>query len=125
MPAGDPGEGSQNTSIQLFLPIIQRVRRQSKGAIAADIARHPATRCEAPRRRASWPDLLPILSGLARRYAVCAPLVRLGPNRDHAQPGLCACRDIARAPRRQAENIHLPQHFRRLSDKSVDWVIFG
>ncbi|HEX4197437.1 MAG TPA: alkaline phosphatase family protein [Caulobacteraceae bacterium] len=138
MPGADPGEGFQNTSYQLFntddpgpgaVPDNQGFVLNFKSAIASDLAKHykdtlPGT--EASQIMAMYtPQLLPILSGLARGFAVCdawfssAPTMTM-PNRAFALAG--------------TSQGHLDDHnkiftcpsiFGRLSDKGVDWAIFG
>jgi len=138
MPGADPGEGFQNTNYQLFstdipqsggVPDNKGFVRSFKAAIASDLAKHygdtlPGT--EPSQIMGMYtPELLPILSGLARGFAVCdawfssAPTMTM-PNRAFAAAG--------------TSQGHLDDHvkiftcpsiFGRLSDKGVDWAIFG
>ncbi|MBV8684491.1 MAG: hypothetical protein JO111_16565 [Caulobacteraceae bacterium] len=138
MPGADPGEGFQNTNFQLFSnddPASGAVPQNNgfvvnfKAAIASDIANNfsdtiPGTQ---PSQIMGMytPELLPVLSGLAKGYAVCdrwfasAPTMTM-PNRAFAAAG--------------TSQGHLDDHvkvftcpsiFGRLSDKGVDWAIFG
>ena len=83
-PGADPGEGFHNTNLQLFstddpLPSTVPANRgfviNFKAAIASDLARH--FKDTLPDTAASdimgmyAPEMLPVLSGLAKGYAVC------------------------------------------------------
>ncbi|AIO65906.1 alkaline phosphatase family protein [Burkholderia oklahomensis] len=138
MPGADPGEGFQNTNYQLFsddnpapgaVPTNQGFVVNFKSAIATDQSRHekdalPGT-TPAQIMGMYTPELLPVLSGLAKGYAVCdrwfasAPTMTM-PNRAFALAG--------------TSQGHLDDHvkiftcpsiFGRLSDRGVDWAIFG
>ena len=138
MPGADPGEGFQNTNYQLYstddpTPGAQADNKgfvlNFKSAVASDLAKHykdtlPGT--EPSQIMGMYtPELLPILSGLAKGYAVCdawfasAPTMTM-PNRAFALAG--------------TSQGHLDDHvkiftcpsiFGRLSDKNIDWAIFG
>ncbi len=138
MPGADPGEGFQNTNYQLYsnddpgtgdVPDNKGFVLNFKSAIASDLAMHysdtlPGT--EASQIMGMYtPELLPILSGLARGFAVCdawfasVPTETL-PNRAFALAG--------------TSQGHLDDHikvftcpsiFGRLSDKNIDWAIYG
>jgi phospholipase C len=138
MPGADPGEGFQNTNYQLFstdipaagaVPANKGFVRSFKAAIASDLAQHyrdtlPGT--EARQIMGIYtPELLPILSGLAKGFAVCdawfssVPTMTM-PNRAFAAAG--------------TSQGHLDDHvkiftcpsiFGRLSDRGIDWAIFG
>ncbi len=138
MPGADPGEGFQPTNYQLFstddpepgaVPTNKGFVVNFKAAIASDLARH--FKDSIPGTQASQimgiytPELLPVLSGLARGFAVCdawfssAPTMTM-PNRAFALAG--------------TSQGHLDDHtkiytcpsiFGRLSDKNIDWAIFG
>jgi phospholipase C len=84
MPGADPGEGFQNTSYQLYsnddpqpgeMPDDKGFILNFQSAIASDLAKHykdtlPGTQ---PSQIMGMytPELLPILSGLAKGFAVC------------------------------------------------------
>jgi phospholipase C len=138
MPGADPGEGFQNTNYQLFsnddpdpgaVPDNQGFVMNFKSAIASDLANHYSDTIEGTEPTQIMgmytPELLPILSGLAKGYAVCdcwfasAPTMTM-PNRAFANAG--------------TSQGHLDDHvkvftcpsiFGRLSDKDLDWAIFG
>ena len=138
MPGADPGEGFQNTSYQLYssddpqagaVPDNKGFVLNFKAAIASDLAKNytdtlPGT--EPSQIMGMYtPELLPIMSGLAKGFAVCdawfasVPTMTL-PNRAFALSG--------------TSQGHLDDHtkiftcpsiFGRLSDKGIDWAIFG
>jgi phospholipase C len=138
MPGADPGEGFQNTNFQLFStddpvagtkPDMKGFVLNFKSAIATDLAKQykdtlPDT--EASQIMGMYtPELLPILSGLAKGYAVCdqwfssVPSMTM-PNRAFALAGTC--------------QGHLDDHpkiftcpsiFGRLTKKGVSWGVFG
>ncbi len=138
MPGADPGEGFQNTSYQLYnsdtpqagvLPDNKGFVLNFKSAIASDLAKHykdtlPGT--EPSQIMGMYtPELLPILSGLAKGYAVCdawfasAPTMTM-PNRAFAL--------AATSQGHLDDHVKIftcPSIFGRLSDKSLDWAIFG
>jgi phospholipase C len=138
MPGADPGEGFYNTNYQLFsnddpgagaVPSNKGFVINFKAAIASDLAKHykdtlPGTQ---PSQIMGMytPELLPILSGLAKGFAVCdawfssVPSMTI-PNRTFALAG--------------TSQGHMDDHtkistspsiFGRLSDKDLDWAIFG
>jgi phospholipase C len=105
MPGADPGEGFQNTNYQIYStddpapdakPDMRGFVLNFKAAIASDLAKH--YKDTLPNTEASQimgmytPELLPILSGLAKGYAVCdawfssAPTMTM-PNRAFALAG--------------------------------------
>jgi phospholipase C len=71
------------------------------------------------------PELLPVLSGLAKGFAVCdrwfasAPTMTL-PNRAFASAGTCQGHMDD-----HVKTFTCPSIFGRLSDKSLDWAIYG
>jgi len=138
MPGADPGEGFQNTNYQLYnsdtpmagnAPANKGFVLNFKSAIASDLANHykdtlPDT--EASQIMGMYtPELLPILSGLAKGYAVCdawfasAPTMTM-PNRAFAL--------AATSQGHLDDHVKVftcPNIFTRLSAKGVDWAIFG
>ncbi|KGC78694.1 phosphoesterase family protein [Burkholderia pseudomallei] len=138
MPGADPGEGFQNTNYQLFcndhpapgaVPTNQGFVVNFKSAIATDQSRHdkdalPGTTPEQIMGMYT-PELLPVLSGLAKGYAVCdrwfasAPTMTM-PNRAFAL--------AATSQGHLDDHVKIftcPSIFGRLSDQGVDWAIFG
>lgn len=138
MPGADPGEGFQNTNVQLFstdspvagaLPTSLGFVVNFKSAIASDLAKKYSDTI--PGTQASQimgmytPELLPILSGLAKGYAVCdvwfssAPTETM-PNRAFAS--------AATSQGHLDDNTKVytcPSIFGRLSDIDVNWAIYG
>jgi phospholipase C len=138
MPGADPGEGFLNTNYQLFAtddpaggaaPSNTGFVVNFKSAIASDLAKGysdtlPGTQ---PSQIMGMytPELLPILCGLARGYAVCdawfasAPTMTL-PNRAFAAAATSQGH-LDDTPK----TYTCPTIFGRLSDKSLDWAIYG
>lgn len=138
MPGADPGEGFQNTAYQLYsddnpppgaVPDNKGFVLNFKSAIASDLAKH--YKDTLPGTQASQimgmytPQLLPILSGLAKGFAVCdawfasAPTMTM-PNRAFALAGTSQGHLDD-----HTKTFTCPSIFGRLSDKGVDWAIFG
>ncbi|MFE3866183.1 alkaline phosphatase family protein [Streptomyces goshikiensis] len=139
MPGADPGEGFAHTNRQLFgtaqLPpgptptpsnqgfvidfaLALRERHQEGASV------YPGT-MPADIMGCFTPDALPVISGLARSYAVCdywfgsVPSETL-PNRAFAWAGTSlGCLDD------HTDVFHTPSIFRRLSERNVNWVIYG
>ena len=138
MPGADPGEGFLNTNFQLFStddpppgaqPANDGFVVNFKAAIASDLAKHysdtlPGTQ---PSQIMGMytPQLLPVLSGLARGFAVCdrwfasVPTMTL-PNRAFAA-GATSQGHLDDTPKVYT----CPTIFGRLSDKGLDWAIYG
>jgi phospholipase C len=138
MPGGDPGEGFQNTNYQLYsnddpqpsdMPDNKGFILNFQSAIASDLAKGYSDTL--PDTQPSQimgmytPELLPILSGLAKGFAVCdawfasAPTETL-PNRAFALAGTSQGHLDD-----QIKVFTCPSIFGRLSDKNIDWAIFG
>lgn len=138
MPGADPGEGFQNTNFQLFstddpapnaTPTNKGFVVNFKASIASDLAKHfqdtlPGTVPSEIMGMYS-PEMLPIMSGLAKGFAVCdqwfasAPTQTI-PNRAFANAG--------------TSQGHLDNHvkvftcpsiFGSLTKKNLDWAIYG
>jgi phospholipase C len=138
MPGADPGEGFQNTNYQLFstddpepgaVPDNQGFVKNFKSAIASDLSKHyadsDADAVETGIMGMYTPQLLPILSGLARGYAVCdawfasAPTMTM-PNRAFAAAG------TSQGHLDDTTKVYTcPSIFGRLQDKGLDWAIYG
>jgi phospholipase C len=138
MPGADPGEGFLNTNYQLYstdnpapnaIPANKGFVLNFKSAISTDLAKHykdtlPGT--AAPQIMGMYtPEMLPILSGLARGYAVCdrwfasVPTMTM-PNRAFAL--------AATSQGHLDDHVKIftcPSIFGRLSDKHLDWAIYG
>jgi phospholipase C len=138
MPGGDPGEGFHNTNYQLFstdapAPGTVATNRgfviNFKASIASDIAKHFKDTLAGTKPSDIMgmyaPEMLPVMSGLAKGFAVCdrwfssAPTQTI-PNRAFANAG--------------TSQGHLDNHvkvftcpsiFGKLSEKNIDWAIYG
>jgi len=138
MPGGDPGEGFHNTNYQLFLtdaPAPGTVATNKgfvvnfKASIASDLAKHFKDTLAGTKPSDIMgmyaPEMLPVMSGLAKGFAVCdrwfssAPTQTI-PNRAFANAG--------------TSQGHLDNHvkvftcpsiFGKLSEKNIDWAIYG
>lgn len=138
MPGADPGEGFFNTNYQLFstddpvpgaLPTNKGFLLNFKAAIASDQAKHykdtlPGTDPSEIMGMYS-PEMLPIMSNLAKGFAVCdhwfasAPTQTI-PNRAFA----CAATSQGHLDNK-VKVFTCPSIFGRLSDKKIDWAIYG
>jgi phospholipase C len=139
MPGADPGEGFFNTNIQLFStddpapgakPTNDGFVKNFKNAIASDLRKHfsdslPGTE-PAHIMGMYTPEMLPVMSTLARGFAVCdhwfasAPTQTL-PNRAFAG----AATSLGFLDNRSAKFFPTPSIYGRLSDARLDWAIYG
>lgn len=138
MPGADPGEGFQATNLQLFstaqpapgaVPDNRGFVVNFKSAIAYDQSRHyqdslPDTQ-PAQIMAMYSPEMLPVMSALARGFAVCdqwfasAPTETI-PNRAFAAAGT--------SQGHMDDNVKVftcPSIFGALSAKGLDWAIYG
>ncbi len=138
MPGADPGEGFLNTNSQLFAtddpapgaaPTNQGFVTNFKAAIASDLAKHysdtlPGTQ---PSQIMGMytPELLPILSGLARGYAVCDRWFASVPTMTMPNRAFAAAATSQGHLDDNPKTYTCPTIFGRLSDKSLDWAIYG
>lgn len=138
MPGADPGEGFHNTNVQLFgnenpAPATKAGNRgfviNFANAIAYDRSRHykdtlPGTQ-PSDIMGVYTPDLLPVLSGLARGYAVCdrwfasVPTETI-PNRAFAN----AATSLGRLDN-HVKVFTCPSIYGRLEAQGIDWAIYG
>ena len=138
MPGADPGEGLHNTNYQLFssdapapgtIPTNRGFVLNFKASIASDLGKHfsdtlPGTDPSEIMGMYA-PEMLPVMSGLARGFAVCdrwfssAPTQTI-PNRAFANAGT--------SQGHLDNNVKVftcPSIFGRLSEKNIDWAIYG
>ncbi|HTV48749.1 MAG TPA: alkaline phosphatase family protein [Phycisphaerae bacterium] len=138
MPGADPGEGFFNTNYQLFstdhpaagaIPTNQGFVINFKASIASDQAKHykdtlPGTD-PSEIMGMYTPEMLPIMSGLAKGFAVCDHWFASAPTQTIPN------RAFANAATSQG---HLDNHvkiftchsiFGALSQKNIDWAIYG
>jgi phospholipase C len=138
MPGADPGEGFFNTNYQLFstddpnqgsVPTNQGFVINFKAAIASDQAKHYKDTLAGTQPSEIMgmysPEMLPIMSGLAKGFAVCdrwfssVPTMTM-PNRAFA--------NAATSQGHLQDNVRsytCPSIFGNLSTANVDWAIYG
>jgi phospholipase C len=138
MPGADPGEGFLNTNYQLFstddplpgaVPANMGFVINFKSAIASDLARHysdtlPGTQA-ADIMGMYTPELLPVLCGLARGYAVCDVWFASVPTMTMPNRAFAAAATSQGHLDDTPKAYTCPTIFGRLSDKGVDWAIYG
>jgi phospholipase C len=138
MPGADPGEGFQSTNYQLFstdvpaagaTPTNRGFVINFKAAIASDLAKHYkdtlAGTLPSEIMAMYSPEMLPIMSGLAKGFAVCdhwfasVPTMTM-PNRAFANAGTSQGHLD-----NSVKSFTVPSIFGRLSQKNIDWAIYG
>jgi phospholipase C len=138
MPGADPGEGFFNTNYQLFstddpaagaTPTNLGFVLNFKAAIASDLANHyqdtlPGTQ---PSQIMGMytPELLPVLSGLARGYAVCDVWFASAPTMTMPNRAFAAAATSQGHLDDHTKSFTCPSIYGRLSDQGLDWAIFG
>ena len=138
MPGADPGEGFLNTNFQLFStddPAARAVPDNAgfvvnfKSAIASDLAKHysdtiPGTQ---PSQIMGMytPQLLPVLSALARGFAVCDRWFASVPTMTMPNRAFAAAATSQGHLDDTPKVYTCPTIFGRLSDKGLDWAIYG
>jgi phospholipase C len=138
MPGADPGEGFLKTNYQLFstddpagdaVPDNSGFVQSFKAAIAYDQSKHykdslPGT--EASQIMGMYhPDMLPILTGLAKAYAVCDHWFASAPTETMPNRSFAAA---ATSQGHLDDTVHsftCPSIFGRLTAKNLDWAIYG
>ncbi len=138
MPGADPGEGFFNTNVQLFgtqhpahgaLASNNGFVINFKSAIQADLARHfpdtlPGT-VPAEVMGMYAPQTLPIMSALARGYAVCDRWFASVPTQTIPNRAFAACATSQGNLDNHVKVFTCPSIFGRLSNKGLDWAIYG
>jgi len=137
-PGADPGEGFHNTNLQLFstddpLPSTVPANRgfviNFKAAIASDLARH--FKDTLPDTAASdimgmyAPEMLPVLSGLAKGYAVCDHWFASAPTQTMPNRAFAAAATSQGHLDNRVKQFTCPSIFGRLTAKKLDWAIYG
>ena len=138
MPGADPGEGFLNTNYQLFatddpapgaVPTNGGFVVNFKAAIASDLAK--GYKDTLPGTAASdimgmyTPKLLPVLSGLARGYAVCDRWFASVPTMTMPNRAFAAAATSQGHLDDSVKTFTCPTIFGRLSDQGLDWAIYG
>jgi phospholipase C len=138
MPGADPGEGFFNTNYQLFstddpepgsVPTNKGFVINFKAAIASDFAKHyqdtlPGTQ---PLQVMGMytPEMLPIMSGLARGFAVCDQWFSSAPTQTIPNRAFAAAATSQGHLDNHVKVFTCPSIFGRLSLKNLDWAIYG
>lgn len=139
MPGADPGEGYDNTVYQLYAaetppgagtpPTNMGFVRNFKSAIASDIARKykdtlPGT-LPAHIMGMYTPELLPVLNGLAKAYAVCDAWFSSVPTMTMPNRAFALAATSQGHLRDKPNSYTCPSIFGRLSEAGADWAVFG
>ena len=138
MPGADPGEGFLNTNYQLFatddpapgaVPGNDGFVVNFKSAIASDLAKGyqdslPGT-VESDIMGMYTPELLPVLCGLARGYAVCDRWFASVPTMTMPNRAFASAATSQGHLDDSVKTFTCPSIFGRLSDAGLDWAIYG
>ena len=138
MPGADPGEGFQNTNFQLFgtddpaanaSPANSGFVLNFKASIASDQARGytdslPDT-VPSDIMAMYTPEMLPILSGLAKGFAVCDRWFASAPTETIPNRAFAAAATSQGHLDNNVKTFTCPSIFGRLSSENLDWAIFG
>src|SRR5713226_3381473 len=138
MPGADPGEGFHNTNYQLFspdaptageAPTNQGFVINFKAAIASDQAKHykdtlPGTDPSEIMGMYS-PEMLPVMSGLARGFAVCDHWFSSAPTQTIPNRAFASAATSQGHLDNQVKVFTCPSIFGRLSQSNIDWAIYG
>jgi phospholipase C len=138
MPGADPGEGFFNTNMQLFgtddpapgaTPTNQGFVVNFKAAIASDLARHfkdtlPGTQ-PSEIMGMYTPEMLPIMSGLAKGFAVCDHWFAAAPTQTIPNRAFAAAATSQGHLDNAVKNFTCPSIFGLLSQNNQDWAIYG
>jgi phospholipase C len=138
MPGADPGEGFHNTNYQLFrtddpqpgkAPTNDGFVINFKAAIASDLARHfqdtlPDTD-PSEIMGMYTPELLPIMSALAKGFAVCDRWFSSAPTQTIPNRAFAGSATSQGHLDNQCKIFTCPSIFGQMSKKNVDWGIYG
>jgi phospholipase C len=138
MPGADPGEGFLNTNFQLFrtddpaeadVPTNQGFVINFKAAIASDHARHfkdslPDT-VQSQIMGMYSPEMLPVMSGLARGFAVCDHWFASVPTQTIPNRAFASAATSLGHLDNKVKVFTCPSIFGALSDANIDWAIYG
>jgi phospholipase C len=138
MPGADPGEGFQNTNLQLFstddpqkgaVPTNQGFVINFKAAIASDQAKHfkdslPGT--DPTEIMGMYgPEMLPIMSTLAKGFAVCDHWFASAPTQTIPNRAFAAAATSQGHLDNHVKVFTCPSIFGRLTEAGIDWAIYG
>ncbi len=138
MPGADPGEGFFNTNTQLFstddpapgaTPTNKGFVINFRAAIASDQAKHfkdslPDT-VPSDIMGMYSPEMLPVMSGLAKGFAVCDQWFASAPTQTIPNRAFAAAATSQGHLDNSVKVFTCPSIFGLLSDHSLDWAIFG
>jgi phospholipase C len=138
MPGADPGEGFYNTNYQLFstddpaageTPTNRGFVLNFKAAIASDLAKHfkdslPGTDPSEIMGMYS-PEMLPIMSALAKGFAVCDHWFASVPTQTIPNRSFAAAGTSQGHLDNHVKVFTCPSIFGRLAQNNIDWAIYG
>lgn len=138
MPGADPGEGFHNTNYQLFstddpmpgaIPTNKGFVLNFKAAIASDQAKHykdtlPNTSAD-DIMGVYTPEMLPIMSGLARGFGVCDHWFASVPTQTIPNRAFCAAATSQGHLDNSVKIFTCQSIFGSLSQNNIDWGIYG
>ena len=138
MPGADPGEGFYNTNYQLFstddpapaaVPTNKGFVINFQAAIASDQAKHfkdslPGTQ-PSDIMGMYAPETLPIMSGLAKGFAVCDRWFSSAPTQTIPNRAFAAAATSQGHLDNHVKIFTCPSIFGLLSDNKLDWAIYG
>ena len=138
MPGADPGEGFHNTNYQLFLtddpspgqvPSNRGFVTNFKASIASDKARHfkdslPDT-VQSDIMGMYAPEMLPVMSGLARGFAVCDHWFASVPTQTIPNRAFASAATSQGHLDNTVKVFTCTSIFGRLSAANIDWGIYG
>jgi phospholipase C len=138
MPGADPGEGFHNTNYQLFstddpapgaIPTNKGFVINFKAAIASDMANHykdtlPGT--DPTEIMGMYaPQMLPIMSGLAKGFAVCDHWFSAAPTQTIPNRAFAAAATSQGHLDNHVKVFTCPSIFGSLTKSNIDWGIYG
>ena len=138
MPGADPGEGFYNTNSQLFstdtpaqgeIPTNRGFVINFKKAIASDLAKKfsdtlPGTDPSEIMGMYS-PEMLPVMSALAKGFAVCDRWFASAPTQTIPNRAFAAAATSQGHLDNHIKTFTCPSIFGRLSAENIDWAIYG
>ena len=138
MPGADPGEGFYNTNYQLFetddpapdaVPTNKGFVINFRAAIASDLAKGYKDTLQGTEPSDIMgmysPEMLPVMSALAKGYAVCDRWFSSAPTQTIPNRAFAAAATSQGHLDNHVKVFTCPSIFGRLSDKKVDWGIYG
>lgn len=139
MPGADPGEGYAATNSQLFGSVNAPAAQpsNSNGGFLSDFTYTLGWETRerpneiVPGTQASWimgcftPEALPILSGLARGYAVCDQWFGSAPTETMPNRAFALAATSQGHMDDHTHSFTCPSIFGRLSDAGLDWRVYG